>query len=709
MEPKPEQKIDLGIERVGESELLSQPLSRFLMREWCQINNYVELGVLSREEWEKQYQKNPISIENGQKVLHLPCDMKFYEIPKVTGKVALDVYKGDAKMQREWRERVKEYGENFRNAGVYIAKRSDSIGAGRSLAEKTAEDFFDYGQKALGEQIVRPLSEDNKEWLKTIGEIPLSDQETKHLDKWLAGDYLYNKRTAAIEAMPKELQEEALEVKRLETLAQYFRIAEKGGRQTNEDSEQKAEPSIAKRFYEKAQSSLNREIEKAYQDLEVVIQEGGYKGLLKKELAQIGGANSEAAEMLEYYFRRQGPIEELADVKNFRDEIKRTLKESYDPNYRAGAKELHFVANIKRLIGSLTYESNADTPQKISESKTLNCVGKTALFSQIMKEAGIDCALVHVSGHVYSVVSTKEGRAWLVENTDTTFPRQLNDERMVGTKPDGSKVELRDIIDITSGKSKQGVSFRYNQEFIHVAPLENGLLAAIDNNLAGEYFRTGALALRKKASETDPSDPILATRLIRATNDYDSPTKARQMLDGALAKFGKDPQAATVLAQLTDDFGQTARAKDILEKSLEVDPNNYRAVFLAAGASERSGDIASAKEHYEDILHAEINFDESAYKKAADFFLKEGDADNAKISIDLAMSAADDKSRTAKYHAMLAQLEAIKGNAFGENFQKGQVFWQIASEKLGDGINLKNLQSAASELGKIWPATKNEQ
>lgn len=710
MEQKPEQKIGLGMEEIAEKELLSHLMTRYLMEDWCQINSYVKLDVLERAQWEKEYQKNPITLEDGQKFLHVPRDMKFFEMPKITGKVALDVYKGDPQMQEQWQEKVHEYGENFRNAGVYIAKRAENIGSGQSMAEKTAEEFFEYGQKALGEEMVRPLSaEDNKEWLKTIAEIPLSDQETKHLDKWLAGEDLYKKRTAAIEVLPKELQEEALEVKRLETLAQYFRLAEKGGRQNSEKINSKEAPSIAQRFYAKAQGNLGREVERAYQDLEMAIQEGGYKGLMKKELAQIGGANSETADVLEYYFRRQGPIEELADVKNFRERIKQDLKKEHLPTHIAGADELHFASNIKRLIGSLVYESGADTPQKISKSKAQNCLGKTALFSQIMKEAGIDNALVHTPGHVYSVISTKEGRVWLVENTDTSFPETLNEEWMFGAKPDGSKVELRDIINITSGKSKQGVSFRYGQEFLHVAPVESGLLAAVANNLAGEQLRTGALALRRRASETDPSDPVLTARLINATNDYDSPLEARRMLDSALLKFGKDPQAVSVLAELIDDFGQPARAKDVLEKTLETDPNNYRAVLFVADVSERSGDIASARKHYDDILHARINFPEDIYKKAADFFIKNGDTDNAKIGIDLAMSISNDKTKVAQYHAMLAQIEALKGNTLGENLQKGQAAWEVAKEKLGKGINLKNLQSAANELGKIWPTSKNEQ
>ncbi|MFA5166470.1 MAG: tetratricopeptide repeat protein [Candidatus Paceibacterota bacterium] len=713
MEKKPEQKIGLGMEKMAERELLSQPFSRYLMEDWCRINSYIELDVLERPQWEKEYKEQPLSLKDEKKVLHVPRDMKFYEMPKITGKVALDVYEGDPEMQEQWQEQVREYGENFRNAGVYIAKRAENIGNGRGMAEKTAEEFFEYGQKALGEEMVRPLSaEDNNEWLKIIAEIPLSDQETKHLDKWLAGEDLYKKRTAAIEVLPKELQEEALEVKRLETLAQYFHLAEKGGRQNSERINSKEAPSVAQRFYAKAQGNLGREVERAYQDLEIAIQEGGYKGLLKKELAGIGGNNSETANVLEYYFERRAPIEELVDVKNFRERIKQDLKRSSFPEDIAGADELDFASNIKKLIGTLDFEPQSDTPQKISELRAQNCLGKTALFGQIMKEAGIDNALVHIPGHVLSIISTKEGRVWLVENTDTSLPSQLSGGRIFGTKPDGSKVELQDIINIASGKSKQGVSFRYGQEFLHVAPAENSLLSAVANNVAVEYLSidtTRALALRKRASDADPSDPVLAARLIVGTNDYESPDKAREMLDSALIKFGKDPQANSIFAQVADSFGQTVRAKEILEKSLEADPDNYRAVLLAANASEKSGDIASAKKYYDDVLHAGTIFSEDIYKKVADFFLKEGDADKAKIGIDLAISVSKDKSKNAQYRAFLAKIEALKGNALGENLQKGRAVWEVAKEKLSDGINLRNIQSAAAELGKIWPAPKNEQ
>ena len=162
MEQKPEQKIGLGMEKVAERELLSQPFSRYLMEDWCRINSYVELDVLERAQWEKEYKEQPISLEGERKVLHVPRDMKFYEMPKITGKVALDVYEGDPQMQEQWQEKLKEYGENFRNAGVYIAKRADSLGGSQAIAERTAEEFFDYGEKALGEQTIRPLSEDGK-------------------------------------------------------------------------------------------------------------------------------------------------------------------------------------------------------------------------------------------------------------------------------------------------------------------------------------------------------------------------------------------------------------------------------------------------------------------------------------------------------------------------------------------------------------------
>ena len=663
MEQKPEQKIGLGMEKVAERELLSQPFSRYLMEDWCRINSYVELDVLERAQWEKEYKEQPISLEGERKVLHVPRDMKFYEMPKITGKVALDVYEGDPQMQEQWQEKLKEYGENFRNAGVYIAKRADSLGGSQAIAERTAEEFFDYGEKALGEQTIRPLSEDGKEWQKIIAQIPLSDQETKHLDKWLAGDDLYKKRMAAIEALPPELKDEALEVKRLETLAQYFRLVEKGGGQNAEKFSSKEAPSIAQRFYAKAKNNLGREVERAYQDLEMAIHEGGYKGLLKKELAEIGGNNSDTASVLSFYNERLEPLKDMIDVPAQREMLKRSAKMQ---DSELGEKELFIASKIQRLIGSLEYKSESDFPSKILKNEAINCLGKAAIFCQLMKEIGIDHAVIRREGHIASIISTKDGRVFLAENTDPFTPLkifEIEDSDIVGTKSDGSRVGLSDIRAIASGDEKNGVNFRIGQQFWHVAPSDTGLLAAIDNNLSTNVgTRQETEALMQRATEYDPKDPYYAKLLTSILRGNKGGENATKILAEKVVSFGRDAQALVILGDACGDLGRYRQAQEVLEKAIEQDPNNQAAVFNLAKQYDTLGDLAKASEHYKSFVHGQRMGNSQWYDDAGKFFMSTGENDEAKIAYEISLLEAPNEVSREKARMKLSEIAESEGD-----------------------------------------------
>jgi tetratricopeptide (TPR) repeat protein len=290
-------------------------------------------------------------------------------------------------------------------------------------------------------------------------------------------------------------------------------------------------------------------------------------------------------------------------------------------------------------------------------------VGKTAIFSQLMKEIGVDHAVIKTEGHIASMISSKDGRVFFVENTNPFAPTEISENDIVGTKPDGSRVGLTDIRAITSGNAKRGVNFRIGQQFWHVAPAESGLLASMDNNLAGNAETSReAEALKQRAVDYDPENPHQTRILIRSLSSSKGEEVANKVLAEKISAFGQDAQALAILGELSGDSGQHRQAQEILEKAVEKDPNNQAAVFNLAKQYDALGDIARASEHYKSFLHGQKIENSTWYDDAGRFFMSRGENEEAKIAFQTSLLVAQDESFREEARMKLAEIAEKDGD-----------------------------------------------
>ncbi len=204
-----------------EAKYFEQPAIQTFFAKWCEINDSIVPQFVDRAEWSKKDFLRP-NVEGGN-TLFLPKDLQLWEMVDVIEEVDRDTYASNPDFATSKKEELRNLGEMFRNTGVYIAQRVDGIDQGKSIAKNLAQDFYSYGSAlSLGER-PKPAN------LTEIAEIELTTDRVDQVDRWLAGDKLYESRRAKAEKRileDPERRDEILEEERQKGLAQFFRIAE---------------------------------------------------------------------------------------------------------------------------------------------------------------------------------------------------------------------------------------------------------------------------------------------------------------------------------------------------------------------------------------------------------------------------------------------------------------------------------------------------
>ena len=173
---------------------------------WSKENGSITPKVIFREEWKKKAKDGLIQNDaNGNKVLLIPRDMRLWEMVGVMETIARDI-SSNPDLKKEAMEKL---GKQFRNAGIYVAQRLDSISEGKEIASALAQELYTYGDSLTAR-------EKKETTLEEMKESELSPEEIAETDRFLAGDSLLASR------QEREGDEEE---KRRETLAQFFRVS----------------------------------------------------------------------------------------------------------------------------------------------------------------------------------------------------------------------------------------------------------------------------------------------------------------------------------------------------------------------------------------------------------------------------------------------------------------------------------------------------
>ena len=230
--------------------------------EWCKINNHIEPKVIDRNEW-KEKENILEKKDNNKSNLYIPKDLQLWEMLPIIETIDKDTFINKPERQGKAKEELIELGKTFREAGIYIAKRLDSIDKGNVIASNIAKEFYNYG-----ESIITGKKSEKDKTIEEIKLQELTEEETNKVDCFLAGDELSKSRRAR--AIKEGI---SIEDERKKTLNQFFRVSEEAFKlqQKSKSGELKktktklklwqSETPFHNEFISKINESIKREIE----------------------------------------------------------------------------------------------------------------------------------------------------------------------------------------------------------------------------------------------------------------------------------------------------------------------------------------------------------------------------------------------------------------------------------------------------------------
>jgi len=172
------------------------PTFQFFLKNWCRMNDSIVPKIVNRNEWEEYKNSKQILArrKNGKHTLYLPNDLQLWEMVGVMEAVDHDTFLAKPEKQIQKTKEMRALGTLFKNSGVYIAQRLDSIDEGKEIARALAEEFYEYGQ--LLENQKQPSGPSG---LSDIVSQTLNPEEVKRVDRFLAGENLYTSRRTQAE------------------------------------------------------------------------------------------------------------------------------------------------------------------------------------------------------------------------------------------------------------------------------------------------------------------------------------------------------------------------------------------------------------------------------------------------------------------------------------------------------------------------------
>lgn len=214
------------IKPVIEQTPFESPVVQSFFTKWCEINDAIQPEMVDRRDWEQRGAKGILEKRpDGKQILFIPKDLHLWEMVGVMEAVDSDTFTAKPERQDEAKKKLLELGKTFQGAGIYIAQRLDTIGQGREIASALALEFYDYGRS-----LIEGKKSEKSESVADIASRALTGQEIEVIDRFLAGDRLYESRRERAEkvtARDPGKKDQFYEAGRQKTLAQFFRASAK--------------------------------------------------------------------------------------------------------------------------------------------------------------------------------------------------------------------------------------------------------------------------------------------------------------------------------------------------------------------------------------------------------------------------------------------------------------------------------------------------
>jgi tetratricopeptide (TPR) repeat protein len=465
---------------------------RSVMEKWCEVNDSIRPVFVDRDQWNKKLETGLLEPrDNGMKSLFLCQDMQLPEMIVVISTIDEDTFSENPEQPNKKAEELKNLGETFRNAGIYIAKRLESIPEGRLLAEATVQDFFSYGEALRDGQMHHDTD------IESIAEQELSEEETKKIDRWLAGDALYSTRMMSVERRVSynddatvdedALREKITEETRNVTLAQYFRTVENAQKVQTKALEEKSEvgdsqepdpweldDSVDTAFLNKARSQIRHVIESPKRELDASIMRRGMELLhhtmkfdqLREELDELQHKQDAGVRLKKKERARKdiltGVITSFENWENSEttlreglrvDVLKEELAAVREQGQRTGDREMvskkeqQIVAKIQQAVSAYPYQDIQSSPSEIVAAQTRNCVGASLLAGTLLKEVGINYLVVDKPGHSQLMIVTSDDRVFTHDMLYPDVKSEYTNAYITGKKKNGEPLNIQDIVE----------------------------------------------------------------------------------------------------------------------------------------------------------------------------------------------------------------------------------------------------------------------
>ncbi|BCX15227.1 MAG: hypothetical protein KatS3mg097_119 [Candidatus Parcubacteria bacterium] len=447
-----------SIKYIIEQKPLEEKTTQNVFDEWCRINDSIIPIVVDRQQWEKINKKDIFKkLPNGKIILTIPEDLHLWEMVGIMEIVDHETFKNKPEKQKEAKERIENLGKLFCQIGIYIAKRINKINKGKKIAAALAEELYQYGQSLIkGKQ-----SQETVE-IQDLASLPLTSEETKAIDRFLAGDSLHTRRYKKLIAKQRinfsKTNDEIEEEERQRTLAQFFRVAEKAFLLKNKSDKgelYRGDHSLApwedytpihNAFIQKVEQALRQKIEIPQEEFEMSILRRAFENIaneisknpsrltiiINKFLAKIG-------------FKLIQGKQKLKDLLNI-EQLKKELKTAYQSEdlKRISEKEIEIASKIQRAVSKFPYKISGHNPAQILIERYINCVGATILGGIFMKEVGLNYLVGGLPMHSIIILVTADGRLFLYD-MQLTSAYEIKNKNLLPIKQE--KITVQNIVD----------------------------------------------------------------------------------------------------------------------------------------------------------------------------------------------------------------------------------------------------------------------
>ncbi len=448
-----------GTQKIIEQMPFKDPAVQRFFKKWCEINSSIEPEMIDREAWEAISQEDKLSGEkaDGKKTLYIPEDLQLWEIIGIIEPIDQDTFGiNKPERTRETREKILSLGKTFRNAGIYIAERLNSIDKGREIAEALALEFFNYGQSLIGRNKSEKLLS-----LTDISSQRLTPEEIEAVEHFWAEEALYKSRI-----------EKSGEAKKLKTLSQFFRVAEMAfrlRRKTEERSLKKAgaktpawrnDSPIHSAFIARVEEAMARKIEEPKRELGSVMFRRGME-LVQKNMPFDKLPGDVKRQYLQWE-NGEGTLREALQIDRLKEELAE-VRNSGDIT-RIVAKEQQIANKIQMVISKFPKKLGGNNPREMLVNQYINCVGASILSGVFMQEVGLKYLVATIPKHSMLFLITSDGKVAWGDIMRPWFNKELSNETISGNKEDKSSITTTDIVAFSQEPKPEGLMFDWLKE-----------------------------------------------------------------------------------------------------------------------------------------------------------------------------------------------------------------------------------------------------